>query len=177
MRTSSAARRRLAPHPPASSAVPSLLDAAQNEPAHLELRIWLRLLGCTARIEKYLRSRFQAEFGISLARFDLMAQLERRPTGVSMSDISRLLLVSNGAVTGLVDRLDAEGMVARNAHSDDRRTTIVTLTPTGRRAFAKMAKRHEEWVLSLLGDLTTEAKQQLLGQLVSLRRKLEDAGY
>ncbi len=40
-----------------------------------------------------------------------------------------------------------------------------------------MAKRHEEWVLFLLGDLTTEAKQQLLGQLLSLRHKLEDAGY
>ena len=149
----------------------------EAEPAHLELKIWLRLLSCTARIENYLRARLQAEFGISLARFDLLAQLDRYPDGVSMSDISRLLLVSNGAVTGLVDRLVAEGLVIRKPQAGDRRTFLVRFTPTGRQAFQKMAKRHEEWVLSLLGDLSTEAKQQLLGHLVLLKRRLEDAAY
>src|SRR5579862_6483985 len=131
------------------------LPDAAGEPTHLELKIWLRLLSCTARIEKYLRARLQEEFGISLARFDLMAQLERHPEGVSMSEISRLLLVSNGAVTGLVDRLVAEGIVVRKSEAGDRRTYLVRFTPAGRQIFAKMAKRHEEWVLSLLGDLST----------------------
>jgi DNA-binding MarR family transcriptional regulator len=149
---------------------------AIGESSHLELRIWLRLLGCTARIESYLRARLRTEFGISLARFDLMAQLDRCPGGVNMSDISRLLLVSNGAVTGLVDRLVAEGMVRRETRAGDRRAFIVSFTPAGRRAFAKMAKRHEEWVLSLLGDLSTPAKRQLLSQLALLKRRLEDAG-
>ena len=152
-------------------------DERVDESAHLELRIWLRLLGCTARIENYLRARLRAEFGISLARFDLLAQLDRYPEGVGMSDISRLLLVSNGAVTGLVDRLVAEGMVIRKPQAGDRRAFLVRFTPAGRQAFAKMAKRHEEWVLSILGDLSTEAKQKLLGQLVLLKHRLEDVSH
>jgi DNA-binding MarR family transcriptional regulator len=172
MRKTTSNLRSRSPHRakrPAASAAP--------EPTHLELKIWLRLLGCTARIENFLRARLHAEFGISLARFDLLAQLDRYPDGVSMSDISRLLLVSNGAVTGLVDRLVAEGMVIRKEQARDRRTFLVRFTPAGREAFAKMAKRHEEWVLSLLGDLSVEAKQQLLGHLVLLKRRLEDAAY
>ena len=172
MRPSSAARSRAV----ASSPTDLGADSAVDESAHLELRIWLRLLGCTAQIENYLRTRLREEFGISLARFDLMAQLDRRPGGVSMSDISRLLLVSNGAVTGLVDRLVEEGMVLRKSNTGDRRAFIVTFTPAGRRAFAKMAKRHEEWVLSLLGDMSTDAKNQLLNQLFTLKRRLEDEG-
>jgi DNA-binding MarR family transcriptional regulator len=169
MRTATA-RNRAAP----SDMAPAVTDLAAGEPPHLELKIWLRLLGCTAQIENYLRTRLRQEFGISLARFDLMAQLDRRPQGVSMSDISRLLLVSNGAVTGLVDRLVEEGMVVRKSNEGDRRAFIVTFTPAGRRAFAKMAKRHEEWVLSLMGDLSVDAKQQLLSQLVLLKRRLEE---
>ncbi len=172
MRNSSAARSR-AVAPPQTDA--SAIDAALKESAHLELKIWVRLLGCTAQIENYLRERLREEFDTSLARFDLMAQLDRRPGGVNMSDISRLLLVSNGAVTGLVDRLVEEGMVVRKANAGDRRAFIVSFTPAGRRAFAKMAKRHEEWVLSLLGDLAIDAKQQLLSQLVLLKRRLEEA--
>jgi DNA-binding MarR family transcriptional regulator len=170
---SSPARSRAAAQPEAESLV---ADPALGESAHLELKIWVRLLGCTAQIENYLRTRLKEEFNTSLARFDLMAQLERRPGGVSMSDISRLLLVSNGAVTGLVDRLVEEGMVVRKSNAGDRRAFIVTFTPAGRRAFAKMAKRHEEWVLSLLGDLSTDAKQELLSQLVLLKRRLGEAG-
>lgn len=173
MRKTSSNLRSRSPH----RTKPSVGETPVNEPSHLELKIWLRLLGCTARIENYLRAQLHAEFGITLARFDLLAQLDRYPDGVSMSDISRLLLVSNGAVTGLVDRLVAEGMVIRKAQAGDRRTFLVRFTPSGRQAFAKMAKRHEEWVLSLLGDLSTEAKQQLLGHLVLLKRRLEDAAY
>jgi DNA-binding MarR family transcriptional regulator len=173
MRSSPAARSRAAAQSPPDSLI---ADAAPGESAHLELKIWVRLLGCTAQIENYLRKRLKDEFNISLARFDLMAQLDRRPAGVSMSDISRLLLVSNGAVTGLVDRLVDEGMVVRKSNEGDRRAFIVTLTPAGRKAFAKMAKRHEEWVLSLLGDLSIDAKQELLGHLVLLRHRLQAAG-
>lgn len=141
---------------------------------HIEIRIWLRLLSCTTRIENVLKSRLRNEFGTSLARFDVLAQLHRFEEGLTMTELSRQLLVSNGAVTGLVDKLVAENMVLREPHSTDKRTVIVQLTAQGRSQFRRMAGRHEEWVISLLGDLSHEARVELLQNLTLLKRRLDD---
>jgi DNA-binding MarR family transcriptional regulator len=140
---------------------------------HIEIRIWLRLLACSTRIENVLKSRLRRDFGTSLARFDVLAQLDRFGHGLTMTELSRRLLVSNGAVTGLVDKLVADRLVVREEHSTDRRTVIVQLTPEGRVQFRRMALRHEEWVISLLGDLSHEARVELLGNLTLLQRRLD----
>ena len=110
---------------------------------HTEIRIWLRLLGCTTQIENILKSRLRQEFGISLARFDILAQLDRFAEGLTMSELSLRLMVSNGAITALVDKLAAEKLITRREHPDDKRTTVVRLTEAGRAAFHRMAKRHQ----------------------------------
>ena len=140
---------------------------------HIEIRIWLRLLACSTRIENVLKSRLRRDFGTSLARFDVLAQLDRFEHGLTMTELSRRLLVSNGAVTGLVDKLVADKLVVREEHSTDKRTVIVQLTPEGRAQFRKMALRHEEWVISLLGDLSHEARVELLHNLTLLKRRLD----
>src|SRR5262249_36344098 len=106
---------------------------------HIEIRIWLRLLACATRIENVLKFRLRRGFGTSLARFDVLAQLDRLEHGLTMTELSRRLLVSNGAVTGLVDKLVADHMVFREEHSTDKRTVIVRLTPEGRAHFRRMA--------------------------------------
>jgi DNA-binding MarR family transcriptional regulator len=150
---------------------------AEDEPAtqkgQRELRVWLRLLACSTAIERLLSLRLRKEFKVSLPRFDALAQLERFPDGLSMSDLSRRLMVSNGAITGLVDRLMAEGLVQRQGDPLDRRSTIVQLTRKGRDIFLRMARRHEEWVVSILGDLSAEAQSELLQNLTLLKRKLD----
>jgi DNA-binding MarR family transcriptional regulator len=140
---------------------------------HIEIRIWLRLLACSTRIENVLKSRLRRDFGTSLARFDVLAQLDRLEHGLTMTELSRSLSVSNGAVTGLVDKLLADNMVSREEHSTDKRTVIVRLTPEGRAQFRKMALRHDEWVISLLGDLSHEARVELLHNLTLLKRRLD----
>src|SRR5215470_3943696 len=140
---------------------------------HIEIRIWLRLLACSTRIENLLKSRLRRDFGTSLARFDVLAQLDRFEHGLTMTELSRRLLVSNGAVTGLVDKLVADNLVFREEHATDKRTVIVHLTPEGRTQFRKMALRHEEWVISLLGDLSHEARVELLHNLTLLKRRLD----
>jgi DNA-binding MarR family transcriptional regulator len=140
---------------------------------HIEIRIWLRLLACSTRIENVLKSRLRRDFNTSLARFDVLAQLDRLAHGLTMTELSRRLLVSNGAVTGLVDKLVADHMVFREEHSTDKRTVIVHLTPEGRAQFRRMALRHEEWVISLLGDLSHEARVELLHNLTLLKRRLD----
>jgi DNA-binding MarR family transcriptional regulator len=139
---------------------------------HADIRLWLRLLYCTSRIEQQLQSRLTAEFGMSLARFDLLAQLERAPAGLTMTELSRQMMVSNGATTSLVDRLAEDGLLRRAPHPSDRRTTIISLTEQGREKFLAIAREHEGWVIGLLEGLSAEAKAELLSGLGALKQHL-----
>jgi DNA-binding MarR family transcriptional regulator len=149
-------------------------DRADHGSEHIEIRIWLRLLSSARLIENVLNSRLRRDFGASLARFDVLAQLDRFEHGLTMTELSRHLLVSNGAVTGIVERLAADKLVYREGRSTDKRAVIVQLTDRGRAQFRKMALRHEEWVISLLGDLSHEARVELLHNLTLLKRRLDD---
>ena len=135
---------------------------------HRALRIWLRLLTCTQLIERQVRSRLREQFGSTLPRFDLMAQLERYPEGLKMNELSRLLMVTGGNITGIVDQLVKEGLVERVDDAADRRAWRVRLTRAGDKAFAEMARAHEEWVVELLSGLSrrdSDALMQLLARL------------
>ena len=141
---------------------------------HEDIRLWLRLLYCSSHIESIMQSRIMGSFGISLARFDLMSQLERVGGGLTMSEVSRRMMVSNGATTSLVDKLVEDGLVQREAHPEDRRTTLLHLTEQGRERFLAMAAEHEEWITDLLADLKGTAKQDLLSGLGALKQHLEN---
>ena len=147
--------------------------AHESDGAHLELRIWLRLLSCATRIEKSLNARLRKEFGTTLARFDLLAQLARKPEGASMSEVSDLLMVSNGAITALVQKLEADGLIHREVDTEDRRTFRLRLSQDGAREFGRMARRHEEWVIALIGELSPVAQSDLLQHLTLLKRRLD----
>ena len=145
----------------------------RREKGHLELRLWLRMLSCSVKMESILSQRLRKEFKTSMARFDVLAQLERFPDGLTMSDLSRRLIVSNGAITGLVDKLCRAGLVMRREDPHDRRSMIVRLTRKGRDNFLRMARRHEEWVVSILGDSSGEAQSELLQNLTLLQHNLD----
>lgn len=142
--------------------------AGAEPAAKQKLRLWLRLLGTSRAIEVELRRRLRAAFGVTLPKFDVMAALARRPAGMTMTELSRFLMVSNGNVTGLVDRMVAEGVVVRLAHAADRRATFVRLTRRGAQQFQTLAKAHEAWVVELLsgaGAAESETLMNLLGAL------------
>jgi DNA-binding MarR family transcriptional regulator len=147
-----------------SSTAPRL--AFRAEPLSTQkLRLWLRLLKTSRAVEAELRERLRLTFGTTLPKFDVMAALERQPAGLTMTELSRFLMVSNGNVTGIVDRLVAEGLVARRAHEQDRRSTFVRLTAKGARQFAAMAKAHEAWVAEILAHITVEEAQGIIALL------------
>ena len=139
---------------------------------HAALKLWLRMLSCTTQIETEIRRRLRRTFGVTLARFDYMAQLHRRPEGLKMSELSSRLMVTGGNVTGLTDELQRDGLVVRASHETDRRAWIVRLTPKGRRSFEAMARAHEAWIVELLGGLDRPRLAQLHGLLGDLRRQL-----
>ncbi|MCZ4303385.1 MarR family transcriptional regulator [Zoogloeaceae bacterium G21618-S1] len=136
---------------------------------HEALRLWLRLLTCTNTVETRLRGLLRTGFDNTLPRFDLMAQLDRNPKGMKMRELSQRLMVTGGNVTGLTDKLVADGLVERADDPTDRRAYWVRLTPTGKRTFRKMAKSHEAWVVELFGGLSHDEKTQLLELLNRLK--------
>jgi len=141
---------------------------------HQSLKVWLRLLSCSTQIETEIRKRLRAEFSMTLARFDYLAQLHRHPGGLRMSALSRFLMVTGGNVTGLTDELEKEGLVERLAEPDDRRSYRVSLTKKGSKLFERIASVHEAWVISIFAGMTPPQKSQLLDLLGRLRVQLAD---
>lgn len=146
---------------------PDLETRAAPEDHHA-LRLWLRMLTCCNLIESEIRSRLRTEFDTTLPRFDLMAQLQRAPKGMKMGELSRHMMVTNGNITGITDQLEKEGLVVRTKVETDRRSSVLKLTPQGKRTFARMARAHESWVTGMLDDLpeaSRHAMYKALGEL------------
>jgi DNA-binding MarR family transcriptional regulator len=150
------------------------LESRVKDETHQALRLWLRMLTCTNLIENEIRRRLRGAFDISLARFDLMAQLDRHPAGLKMSELSRRMMVSGGNVTGLTDQLEAEGLVVRSDDPHDRRAYTVRMTAAGHKAFAQMASEHESWVVELFEGLGGADKDRMFALLANLKRGLLD---
>jgi DNA-binding MarR family transcriptional regulator len=139
-----------------------------------ELRLWLRLLTCTTLIEGEIRSRLRGTFDMTLPRFDVMAQLDKAPNGMTLGELSQRMMVSNGNVTGLAERLVAQGLLERRASPNDRRAQLVSLTGDGRRAFRAMARTHENWIAEIFADLSPndiEVLMRLLAKTKASARK------
>jgi DNA-binding MarR family transcriptional regulator len=140
--------------------------------APLDLKLWLRMLSCTVRVENTIRSRLRTAFGITLPRFDLMAQLERHPEGLRMGELSKRMMVTGGNVTGIADQLEREELVVRVPDPQDGRAFMLKLTPRGRTAFAEMAAVHQGWVADLFGDISPSDKAAMIALLDTMKRQL-----
>jgi DNA-binding MarR family transcriptional regulator len=142
--------------------------------APLDLKLWVRMLSCTVRVENTIRSRLRTTFGITLPRFDLMAQLERHPDGLRMGELSKRMMVTGGNVTGIADQLEREELVARVPDPQDGRAFMLKLTPRGRTVFAQMAAVHEGWVADLFRDIPPDDKATMIALLDTLKKHLND---
>jgi DNA-binding MarR family transcriptional regulator len=139
-----------------------------------ELRLWLRLLTCTTLIEGEVRRRLREHFDVTLPRFDLLAQLDRAPNGMMLGELSQRMMVTNGNITGLVDRLEDQGLVKRSPSARDRRVQYVGLTAAGRKFFRAMARANADWVAELFAELSgedVEALMQVLAKTKASARK------
>jgi DNA-binding MarR family transcriptional regulator len=153
-------------------------EAALAHDDHEALRLWLRLFTTTTMVERVVDSTLKREFGSSLPRFDLLAQLHRAPDGLRMGELSERILVTNGNVTWLVAALEREGFVKRRPDAADRRATLVRLTASGRRHFETMAEAHEALIADIFASLSATERRALhsaLGTVKARFRSPEDA--
>ncbi|MEP6507164.1 MAG: MarR family transcriptional regulator [Gemmatimonadales bacterium] len=152
-------------------------DPGRGEQA--SLRTWLRLLACSNLVEREVRGRLRDKFDTTLPRFDVLAQLDAASTEtdphLTMSELSRRLMVTNGNLTALIERLVQEGLVSRDPSPDDRRTQIVRLTASGKRAFDAMTPEHQHWIDDLFNGLSTVERRQLFELLGKLRSSVQNS--
>jgi DNA-binding MarR family transcriptional regulator len=144
--------------------------------ARESLRLWLGLLTCSSMVEREVRTRLRREFGATLPRFDMMAALERAPDGLSMGELSRRLMVSNGNVTGVAERLARKGLARRWSPPADRRSSRLALTARGRREFTAMAKAHQGWIEEMLAGLDAEEREALMALLAKVKLSIGGRG-
>ena len=140
-----------------------------------ELRLWLRLFTCKELIESEVRKHLREDFHFTLPRFDLMAQLDRAHKGMTLGELSQRMMVTNGNVTGLVERLVEQGLVNRRPSPEDRRAQIVSLTAEGRRLFRAMARANEEWIGDMFADLSNSDIEALLRLLAKAKMSVRAA--
>ena len=153
------------------------MEARAHSEQPQAVRLWLRLLTCTQLIEKKVRKQLRTDFGTTLPRFDLMAQLERAPDGLKMNELSRQMMVTGGNVTGITDLLVTEGLVDRVDVVDDRRAYRVILTAKGRKVFNEMAASHADWVVdafAALSDKEIAVLHKLLGKVKAHARSRQE---
>jgi DNA-binding MarR family transcriptional regulator len=139
------------------------------------LRLWLRLLSTTKLVAQEIRRRLRVEFDATLPQFDLLAQLYREPQGLRLGELSRRTMVTNGNITGLADRLEADGLIRRETLEADRRVTVARLTRKGRDLFATMAKAHESWIRELTAGLDDDEIDASLARLALVKRSVRRA--
>ena len=141
-------------------------DSSRSKEA---IRTWLRLMSCETVIEQQLRSLFRTNFSVTLPQFDVLSELERSARKMTMSELSRELMVSNGNVTGVIDRLEKNGFVTRTRAEHDRRIQYIELTPKGRSEFNDMARSHESWLDKMVSDLSPDDMASLQTLLLKAR--------
>ncbi|MBR1165913.1 MarR family winged helix-turn-helix transcriptional regulator [Bradyrhizobium liaoningense] len=138
----------------------------------IETRLWLQLLSLHGDIFASLNSLLGAEFGLSLAKFDVLAQLDRDRNGLALGQLSQNLKVSGGNVSGLVQRLLADDLISREMSSEDRRSFIVRLTPKGEALFRKAADVHKRHLSQKFENIPAEELDAALSVLRSLSAKI-----
>jgi DNA-binding MarR family transcriptional regulator len=138
----------------------------------MELRVWLRLITCFNLMDGAVRQRLHQDYATTLPRFDVLAQLHREDGPMSMGELSRRLMVTNGNVTGLIDRLAREDLVERKPAVEDRRRQLVAMTDRGRAFFETMAEDHRGWIADMTGGLDGAERRELFRLLGRLKQSI-----
>jgi DNA-binding MarR family transcriptional regulator len=157
-----------APAVPAGSA-----ETASAKPAEETFRALLRTYGLLGRVMQPYFTRF----GISGSQWAVLRNLHRAEregiAGLRLRDLSERLLIRPPSVTGVVDRLERQGLVTRGASIGDLRAKQVSLTYDGQQLVERVLARHGEQVSAVLGALSSDEQRQLNGLLSRLDEHLE----
>jgi MarR family transcriptional regulator, organic hydroperoxide resistance regulator len=119
-------------------------------------------------------ARLRGEFGLPLSHFEPMSVMDRLP-GCRVYDIASELGITTGGTSKLVDRIEASGYCRRLPNPADRRSSLLELTPEGRRVFAEAGMAFDEELQRWLGEpLPERTLRQFAAALARLRASGQD---
>ncbi|MBV7500692.1 MULTISPECIES: MarR family winged helix-turn-helix transcriptional regulator [unclassified Achromobacter] len=139
-----------------------------------------RLLQATHLLERNWFLPLAAQFELHQGEFDVIATLRRsgNPYAMTPTDLHEGLMLSSGAMTSRLDRLERKGLIERVPSPNDRRSTLVRLTPAGLALIDKLLPLHVANEQQAMASLTQKEQAQLDGLLakmiVGLERKPAD---
>ncbi len=147
----------------------SAVEESYSERERRVLRLWLRLVRTSRRIESDVGAQMQKTFGARFVRFDVLSQLYRAPeNSLSIGDLGASLLTPSGNISSLLDRMEADGLVLRVADPNDRRRYLIRLTEKGLDTFDEMAKANARWVTGAFAAIDDETLDRLHDELGSI---------
>ncbi|MTI16450.1 MarR family transcriptional regulator [Rhodobacteraceae bacterium RKSG542] len=133
------------------------------------VRLWLQMLKAVRSVESNLRERLRNEHDMTLPRFDVMATLCAHPDGLRMTELSEQLVVSNGNVTGIIEKLVEEGLVERQSIQNDRRAHLVKTTEKGRKLMDHVTAEHRGWVDELFEGVSEPDVARAISIMLDIR--------
>jgi len=138
---------------------------------HTGFRAWMNLMRVHQTIQQKVID-LMARYGLTLAQFDVLVQLQREE-GITQQQLADRLLVTKGNVTGLIDRLEREKLVERRSDSEDRRSNLLYLTDSGSAQILQILPEHKTQLRTLMDILSREKQEQLLTLLQELEEGLK----
>lgn len=145
-----------------------------DDPRALRLRAWIQLARTFTRVYRELERAFERH-GLTPAQFDVLATLRGGGEGVTQQELAERLLVTKGNVTGVLDRLEAAGLIERRADPSDRRCNRIHLCRPGRELLARIAPDHRAVVERATGGLSHEALRALATWLRAMEQGAGEA--
>jgi DNA-binding MarR family transcriptional regulator len=160
--------------------VQHVLEQWEREAPDLD-RSPMGVVGRISRLAQLLQAELERVFaahGVNGGEFDVLASLRRagRPYRLTPTELSKALMVTSGGMTKRLAALEGRGLIRREPHPDDGRSTAVTLTPAGKRLADEILPEHVENERRLLEELSAEERAELAGLLEALAVALGDVG-
>ena len=147
-------------------------EVPRGADGQLALSVWVRLLKAHGLMLREVRRRVPVS--LTLPQFDVLAQLHRRPEGMTPGELTRELLVTAGNVTGIVERLVRLGLAERRPVPQDRRAVRVRLTARGRQLMRRIIPRHRRDVAAVLARVPASDLARLRDLLGAVARRIEE---
>ncbi len=115
------------------------------------VRVWFRLLRLESRLNFAVTERLR-KIGLSVPQCDVLTTLTEAE-GVSQQELAKRLYVTKGNISGLLDRLEAAGLVERRSTASDRRQYEIYLTPAGRESAEEAIAIQHSMIRATFGRL------------------------
>ena len=149
-------------------------DTEYSERQRESLKLWIELLRYSSKLEQIIDDKLRQNYGQNISRFDVLSQLVRETeSGLTVGELAGRLIASKGNITGLLDRMGKDGLIRKQAKTDDRRSYLVHITEKGQSLFDEMAENNALWVEQALKSIDIDHMQEFTQFLNKARNSLD----